>query len=86
MAIDWLSWLPYKSGFINSNILETLEDRPNTPQSLKFLEGRVHKLVGGPLNPSPQTTLWGAKGLDQEGLKYQRVKRTLPLQMNAPCT
>ena len=43
--IEWLSWLPYKSSFINSNILETTKDRP-TP-SLKLLEQRVHELVGG---------------------------------------
>ena len=53
---------------MNFNILETLKD--SLPPSLKFLEQRVHELVGGP----PQTTLWGAKGLDQEGLKLQIVE------------
>ena len=42
--IEWLSWLPYKSGFVNSNILETLKDRPNTPARLTLLEQRVHEL------------------------------------------
>ena len=62
MAIEWLSWLPYKSGFINSNILETSKDRPNTPTSLKFLEQRVPELVGGPLNP-PSDNVVGSKRL-----------------------
>ena len=52
LAVEWLSWLPYKSGFINSNILETSKDRPNTPPSLKFLKQRVHELVGS-TEPSP---------------------------------
>ena len=61
--------LPYKSELINSNILETLKDRPNTPPSLKlFIEQRVHELIGGSTDP-PQTTLWGARSLDQEVLK-----------------
>ena len=47
--IEWLSWLPYKIGFINSNILETSKDKSSTPPSFKFLEQRVHELVGGPL-------------------------------------
>ena len=50
--VEWLSWLPYKSGFINSNIFETSKDRPNTTPSLKLLEERVDELVGGgALNP-----------------------------------
>ena len=53
LVVEWLSWLPYKTGFISSNILETSKDRPNTPTSLKLLEQRVHELVGGPLNPLP---------------------------------
>ena len=40
----------YKSGYINSNILETSKDTANIPPSLKQ---RVHELVGGPLNPPP---------------------------------
>ena len=50
--VEWLLWLPHKSGYINSNILETSKDRPNSPPSLKLLEQRVHELVGGrgPLN------------------------------------
>ena len=39
--------------FINSYILETLKDRPNTPQSFKMLEEKVHELVGGPVGPLP---------------------------------
>ena len=45
--------LPYKSGFINSNILETSKDRPNTPPSLKLLEQRVHELVGRGFSEPP---------------------------------
>ena len=45
--IEWLLWLPSKSDFINFNILETLKNSPNGPLSLKFLEQRVHELVGG---------------------------------------
>ena len=40
-------WLPFKNGFINSYILETSKDRPNTSPSLKFLEQRVYELVEG---------------------------------------
>ena len=88
MVVEWLSWLLYKSGFINSNILETSKDRPNTPLSLKLLEQRVHELVGGPLNSAslpPQTTLWGAKSLNQEGLKSSLVsidRASQPTQQN----
>ena len=67
LVVEWLSWLPCKRDFINSIILNTLEDIPNILPSLKLVEQSVHELVGGPLNP-PKTTLWGAKGLDQEGL------------------
>ena len=67
LMVEWLSWLPYKSGFIYSNILETSKNGPNTPPSLKLLKQRVHELVGGQQG-APQTTLWGAKGLDQERL------------------
>ena len=53
LVIEWLSWLPYKSGFINSNILETSKDSPNTPPNLEFLEQRVNELVGlDPLTPT----------------------------------
>ena len=64
LVVEWLSWLPYKSGFINSNILETSKDRPNTPPSLKLLEQRVHELVPPP--PPPLDNVKGAKTLDQE--------------------
>ena len=47
MVIEWLSWLPYKSSFNNSNILKTLKDSPNTSLSLMFLKQRMHELVGG---------------------------------------
>ena len=43
--IEWLSWLPYKSNFANSGILETSRDRPNTLLGVKRLEERVHELV-----------------------------------------
>ena len=51
--VEWLSWLPCKRDFINSTILETWKDIPNTLPSLKLLEQKVHELVGGPLNPPP---------------------------------
>ena len=47
LMVEWLLWLPYKSGYINSNILETSKDRPNIPPSLNLSEQRVHELVGG---------------------------------------
>ena len=68
-----VSWLPNKRNFISFNILETLKDSPLT---LKLLEQRVRESVVGPLFPPPppppplQTTLWGAKGSDQEGLPF----------------
>ena len=78
LVIEWLSWLPYKSGFNNSSILETSKERPNTPPSLKFLEQRVHTLVvegqgsidrtPSPPPPPPLDNVVGTKGLDQEGL------------------
>ena len=62
--IEWLSWLPNDSDFINFNILEILKDSSNTLPSLKFLEQRVHELVG-------RQRCGGAKGLDQEGLRSE---------------
>ena len=52
-----VSRLLFGKGRVNSNILETSKDRPNTPPSLKLLEQRVHELVGGPLNPPPPPPL-----------------------------
>ena len=59
-----------KSGFINSNILETSNDRPNTPPSLTLLEQRVHELVGESTDPLPPPldNVVGSKTLDQEEL------------------
>ena len=70
MVVEWLSRLPYKSGFVSCNILETLKDRPNTPPSLKLLEQMVNELVGGPLNP-PLDNVVGSKEL-----RSGRVNRT----------
>ena len=55
LVVEWLSWLPCKSDFINSTILETWKDRPNALPSLKLLEHRIHELVGrgSTENPSP---------------------------------
>ena len=56
--------------------LETLKDSSNTSLSLKFLEQRVHELVGGGvMTPPPQTTLWGEKGLDREGLNQEMTNK-----------
>ena len=66
----WLSWLPYKSGFINFNILETSKDRPNTPPSLNLLEQRVYKLVGGLLSPLDNV-------VESKDLRSGRVKRLI---------
>ena len=64
LVVEWLSWLPYKSGFINSNILKTSKDRPNTSPSLKVLEQRVHALVGESTEPpSPLDNVVGSKAL-----------------------
>ena len=52
---------PYKRSFIDSNILETSKDRPNTPPSLKFVKQRVHESVGGP--PTPLDDVLGSKRL-----------------------
>ena len=49
LVIEWLSWLPNISGFINYNVLDTLTDSCSTPPSLKILWQRVHELVGGAL-------------------------------------
>ena len=75
--VEWLSWLPYKNGFIDSNICETSKDRSNTPPRLKLLEQRVHELVGGPLNPPPpQDNVVGSKRL-----KLGRVKKKLNIRI-----
>ena len=47
LVIDWLSWLPNSSAFINYNVLDTLTDSCSTPLSLKILQQRVHELVAG---------------------------------------
>ena len=72
LVVEWLSSLPYKSGLINSNLWKTSKDRSNIPTSLKLLAQRVHELVGGVQWNPPQTTLGGAKSLDQEGLNTSR--------------
>ena len=72
LVVEWLSWLPHNSGFINSNILETSNDRPNTPPSLKLLQQRVHELVGGgggSVPPLRQRCGEQRLSLDQEELK-----------------
>ena len=47
LVVEWLSWLPGKRDCINSTILETSKDIPNTLPRLKLLEQRVQELVGG---------------------------------------
>ena len=63
LAIKWLSWLPYKSSFMNFDIFETLKDSLNTPPSSKFLEQRVHELVGVHCPPPPPDNAAGSKRL-----------------------
>ena len=53
LVVEWLSWLPCKRDFINSTVLETYEDIPNTLPSLKLLEQRVHELVLRSTEPPP---------------------------------
>ena len=76
LVIEWLSWLPYKSSYINSNILETSKDRPKTSPNLNFLEQRVHELVGGPLIPLPLDNVVGSKRL-----RLGRVKGYLLIRL-----
>ena len=78
LVVEWLSWLPCKRDFINSTILETWRDIPNTLPRLKLVQQRVHELVGGPLNP-PLDNVVGSKRL-----RSGRVKRNdpPPLQKN----
>ena len=64
--------LPDKCSFINFSILETLKARPNIPSSFRFLEQRVYEVVGVHCPLPPQTTLLGAKSLDQEVLTLNR--------------
>ena len=61
LMVEWLSWLPRKSDFINSTILETQKDIPNTPPSLKLLEQKVHELVVN--TPAPLDNVVGSKRL-----------------------
>ena len=53
LVVEWLSWSPCTRDFINSTILETWKDIPNTLPSLKLLIQRVHELVGGSTVPPP---------------------------------
>ena len=46
LVVEWLSWLACKRDFINSTIIETQKDIPNTLPSLKLLEEKAHELVG----------------------------------------
>ena len=70
LGVEWLSWSPCKRDFINSTILETQKDRPNTLPSLKLLEQRVYELVGG----SPLDNVVGSKRL-----RLGRVKMRIEL-------
>ena len=63
LVAEWLSWLPYKSGYIISKILEISKDRPNTPPSLKWLQQRVHELEGRVDLPPPLDNVVGSKRL-----------------------
>ena len=65
LVVEWLSWLPWKRDFINSTILETKKDIPNTLPSLKLLKQRVHELVVGSPTPPPLTldNVVGSKSL-----------------------
>ena len=68
--VEWLSWLPYKSSFINSNILETSKDRPNTPTKFKVIRAKVYDqnfqgdgVVDGEGGSSEGCLKWGDGGL-----------------------
>ena len=79
--IEWLSCLPNKSDFINFGNLDTLKDSPNTPPDLKFLEQRVHELVGGrgQLNTSlPLDNVMGRKRLRSGRVKFLMIRKSIP--------
>ena len=76
LVIEWWSWLPDNSGFMNYNVLETSTNSCSTPPSLKIVQQRVHVFVGDALTPRPSTMLWGPKGLNQEGLNSPKSRRS----------
>ena len=41
LVIEWLSWVPNNSGFINYNVLDTLTDICSTPLGLKTILWRA---------------------------------------------
>ena len=66
--IEWLLWLQNKSGFINFNILKISKKySPDTPIILKFLQQKLHQLVGreerGALTPPPTDNVVGSEKL-----------------------
>ena len=63
--VEWLSWLPCKSGFINFDILETSKGIANSPPTLKLLKQCVHESVGGSteFHPTPLDNVVGSKRL-----------------------
>ena len=52
LVIEWLSWLPNKSDFIYSNILEILKE---SAVRMNLLEQKFNELIGRKLCPPPPT-------------------------------
>ena len=58
LVIERLQWLPNKRCFIKLTFFETFGDTPNSPQSFKFLEQRVHEIAGEAGIISPWYQVW----------------------------
>ena len=68
-----------QSNFVDSNILETSQGRPNTPPSLKCLEKGVHELVGQLTPLPPLDNVVGSKRLRPGRVKVPKTLwRKLP--------
>ena len=80
--VEWLSWLPNNSGFINYNVLDTLKDSPSIPLSLKILYQRIHEFVGGSTEPPPFDKVVGSKRLKSGRAKFSKVERVDNFQKN----
>ena len=73
LVVEWLSWLACKRDFINSTIIETQKDIPNTLLSLKLLEQKAHELVGEGVHLPPPPPLDNVVG--SKSLRSGRVKQ-----------
>ena len=66
LVIEWLSWVPNNSGFINHNVLDALTDICSTPLGLKR--------VGRGCSDFPVDNFVGSKRLQSGRVKLSKVQ------------